>query len=308
MAGEETRGARAPGELRNPTLGRGEIFREEIKLDSGGGAGYDPQTPAEVRYLLGSRAAAVAREATERTAAELGSSGRIVVEAKVLPYSLAANHTAYDLIDASGMAIVGTRPARGEYRTPTRVQADAPAKVYLLSGTPADAAKLATFLQAETPTPENVYDQLRQLTGLELGGPETVIDIDDQLLEYDDDGRAQLEAVLHPQVGEQGTGDHAAQERNIEAFRHYVTSLDDDARLSAVAIEDGVAFLSLIVSPAAIPAVARYTQLRVLRPLTVLREPPVSAEDESWALERIVAAITESDERIAIFDGDSHPS
>lgn len=308
MATGEDGGAGSRRELRNPTLGRGETLREEIQLESGGGPGYDPQTPAEVRWRLGGHASQLARAAAERSPAELGSSGRVIVEAKVLPNYLAASHTPHELIDSSGLAIVGTRPARGEHRTARRDPVpDAPAKVYLPSGSPTDATRLAEFLQPETQLPEKIYRQLSQLDELALGDAETVVNIDDELLEYDDEGRALLEAVMHPQIGEHGVGDEAAQVRNVEAFDKYLATLHTNARHSTAAIDDGVAFLSVAVDPAAIPLVARYTQLRVLRPLSALREPPEFLEAERWELEGILPTVTDSDERIALFDGGLSP-
>jgi Subtilase family len=303
MAGDGDAAARPTAELHNPTLGGGELFREEIKLESGGGGAYDPQTPAEVQRRLGGRAADLAREAEERSEAEMGSSGRVIVEAKVLPNYLAASHTPNALIGACGMAIVGSRPARGEYRTERRVERDAPAKVYLLSGTPANAGTFAEFLQESARVPDTAYQEIRQLEDVKLGGPETIVAIDRNSIELDDDGRALLEAVMHPQIGDAGTGDELAQDRNVEAFTDYVTALDNGARVSAVAIEDGVAFLSVTVERTAIPALARFTQLRVLRPLTTVREPPLDAHSDNWDLDGISTTVTTSADRIAVFDG-----
>lgn len=298
----------SPVHLRKPTLGNGEIFREETRLEGGGSSGHDPQSPHEAQARFRDRALSIASEIRDRTPAQLGSSGRVVVEMQVLPNYLAASNTPTDLIGETGLAIVGTRPARGEYRTAKTSDPDREAKVYLLAGRPQEATALTTLIAGE-PVPSKGFEDLKQLDGLTLGGPETVMAFRDVDVELDDDGRAILEAVLHPQLGEDGVGDIDTQRANVEAFGTYVKSVDEGATVSRAAIEDGLAFLSVTVDPSAIPSVALYTQLRVLRPLSTIRDPDEPREPEAaaapppWSLEGIATSVDTPDERIAVFDG-----
>ena len=232
---------------------------------------------------------------------ELGPSGRVVLEAKVLPNYLAASHTPSELIEASGLQIVGTRTARGEYRTETKLEPDRQAKIYLLSGPPHAAQRFAQIVAGHAERDSKPFEQVRQLDDVRLGGPETVVQrVAD--VEFAPDGRALLEAVFHPQPDAAGTFDDAAQRENLAAFRTFTLGLDPGSRLAAEAIDDGMGFVSVTIAVDAVPALARYTQLRTLRPLTFLREPP-GLSSSGWKLERISASDVATSERIAMFDG-----
>lgn len=306
MSTPESRGSSGDHALSRPTLGQGELFREEIGRSGGGSdAKYHPQPPAVAAMRLTERARQIADEALRRTKEQLGSSGHVIVEAQVLPNYLARSSTPTALWSACELHIVGTRAARGMHQTERREAVERDSKVYLLSGTPLAASRLADVVAEAATQITPAHNQVGQLDEIEIGGPNTALQLDGDG-DVDDSGRMPLEAVLHPQVDGSGRSSDDLQRANVEAFAEYATSLDQGVDIGAAYIDGGLAFVPLSIRRDTLDVLALYTQLRVLRPAGTMRDPETARAPTSggpWTLGDITSLAIDAEERVAIFDG-----
>lgn len=116
------------------------------------------------------------------------------------------------------------------------------------------------------------------------------------------DGRLLLEAVLHPQLSGDGEPDPEAIVGVLDDWTSFITQLGGDVNTDFVREDQGLQFTPLVLPQRAIPAVVRFTQLRVLRPVPQIRRPPESAASR-WRLEEMPYQAPPHAKRVAVFDG-----
>lgn len=289
-----------------PLLTGGEQLGEPIVLTRGGRPPKPPRTFQEARKKLVPQVDLAIRQAKQMPTALRGR--RIIVEATVLPNYLANSHHPSALLAETGLAPIGSRGARGTHVQPTRVDEDAPAKTYLLSGEPSSLPRLQRLLQ-------------QSATGLRKGLTDDIIKIESiNLPQRDDvlrmgtgevqtlDGLIVLEAVLHPIINADNEIDQVDQRRVFTKFRQLVESHQGAVRLDRRRTEDHLTFVPVLLPAGALTDVAAFNPLRTLRPMPRLSTIPLVITNTPFrsAAQAIVQAPgtpVRSRQRIAIFDG-----
>lgn len=299
----EASGATPGGELRRPPLKRGEAYAGDIPFSKSRG-GTDPWWTFEsVAQTVRPELQQASREAAELTRQQVGRSGKVVIEATVLPNYLAASHYPDHLLAETSLVPVGSRTATGTRKRPKQDDVpNQPTKTYLLSGDRSAVAKLTQIYERE---PENEglrFDALK-FTHFALSRPQSVLG--DAELPESINQRYVYEAVLHPQLIRPGEIDPAATQRAREDFQQYLERLGASTDGRYARLEGDMWHIPVLIPTDAriVAEASKFAQLRVLRPMPRLRieDPPVSGDAVAAAIPRL--GVPQHEGRIAIFDG-----
>ena len=284
-----------------PLLTGGERLVQPIVLKRGGRpVETPPQTFEQARARLAPRVSRALADAEALPAAFRGR--RLIVEATVLPNYLANTHHPEALFDAAGAVAIGTRGARGVYRTRTKLTEDAPTKTYVLAADERTLPRIAELLAAPAEPSSKLRADVAKLDDVRLPGtPEVLRTGDGDVITVD--GMVAMEAVLHPTVDAAGRLDRAERRAVWAKWRSLVQSLGGRVRDDFAADLDGMLFLPVLLPQSALKEAARFNPLRTLRPMPdvkpVLPRPLRTAD----ATPAPPATGPTTNARIAVYDG-----
>lgn len=295
--------ARMP--LERPTLANGEAYAHEIEFGPGAPAtepwwSFDSIAERVLPQIREARASAAALSAEQ-----VGSAGRVVLEAETMPNFLAASHFPDAIFKATGLLPIGSRVATGtRLQRKADDQEDQPSKTFLLSADQDALAHLEGLYSSHSDLEGNVRSDALKFTSFALEGTDQVLRMGEGEVPPIVDDRYAFEAVLHPQLVGAGEVDPVAGERVRDDFAAYVETLGGLVKSDYARLEAAMWYLSVLLprDPAAIRAAAAFAQLRVLRPMPALR-PQRPAGDRLQALEMVLDGAPATERRIALFDG-----
>jgi hypothetical protein len=302
MAGSADGSGRAA--LTRPTLAGGEAYASDIPPQKGGGSSPPPQSWFEAQARLAPQVGVLRRQAASLTQQQLGRDRKVIIEAETMPNFLAASHYPDKLFGALGVTPVGSRPATGTRVTRTQDIPDQPAKTFLLAADETSLGRLEAVFAGPSRPEEPVEVDARKLTSIRLEGPDQVLRPGTGEVPPMVEGRMAFEAVLHPQLAARGEPDPAAERRVHEDFIAYVKALGGLVNTDFGRQEGGMWHLPILLPQVAGIAgeVARFAQLRVLRPMPRMRVDPNPGELR-WQLAQVPGAPPAGSRRIAVFDG-----
>ncbi|MFN2444334.1 MAG: S8 family peptidase [Vicinamibacterales bacterium] len=227
----------------------------------------------------------------------------MVVEAEMMPNYLAASHYPAAFFEAAGVVPVGSRAARGvRRRAKLDDEEDQLAKVFLLSADAGALERLEGLFTSRDWLTEPVIEDMVKFTDLRYEGADRVLSTATGEVRAAPDGKLIFEAVLHPQLAAAGEPDPAAELVVRDDFTAFVESVDGSVNANFVGLEGGMWHLPVLIPPTALPTVATFAQLRVLRPMPRLRQAPRVGE-VLYAMTSVPPPTTTSTQRIAVFDG-----
>jgi hypothetical protein len=289
--------------LDRPALTGGENYSSDIPFSPTRPSDTAHQTLAEVQAHIGPQIRSIHEQAEALTAAQLGQSGRVVVEAQMMPNFLAASHYPAALFEAAGVVPVGSRAARGvRKRARLDDEKDQLAKVFLLSADAAALERLEGLFTSRDALTDPVVDDMIKFTDLRFEGADQVLSLVTGEVRSAGDGRLVLEAVLHPQLAAIGEPDPAAEITVRHDFTAHVEALGGTVSDDFVALEGGMWHLPILLPSRALHSAAMFAQLRTLRPMPQLRPAPGIGE-VLYAMNAVPFKPPAGGRRIAVFDG-----
>lgn len=252
-----------------PMLTGGERLTERIVLKRGGRASETmPQTFEEARAHLAPQIARALADAESLPATLRGR--RVIVEATVLPNYLANTHHPEALFEDTGAIAIGTRGARGVYRTRTKTTEDAPTKTYVLAVDDNTLPRIASLLAQSAPASARLRADVAKLDDIRLPTSDEVLRMGTgEVITVD--GMVAMESVLHPAVDADGTPDETEMRVVWRKWTALVNSLGGRVRDDFAAHLDGMLFLPVLLPPGALSEAARFNPLRTLRPMPEVR-------------------------------------
>ena len=282
---------------RNYLLGYGERLSVPIEAAPGGGPKRAPYGFREARDRLAPMFRSAVQE-MDSLPETVCPQDETVASLILHPEYYAKSHFPAGFLRAAGLRAVGSRPrrilpdkrsldSRGRPREPEKAMTT---QLFV-------AGKRSAFRQLAEKAPEWTGGAAEALAAIERF---SAFSVEERLRPLtDDDALQPLEIVLHASVGE---GD-----RHILAgYRTYLESLELDPRLERTFFVGGLCFLSLWADPLRAREVARYSFLRVLRPMPALRPFPSILRSVAPATRSISLpsqGAVDPDLRVAVFDG-----
>ncbi|HEU4705792.1 MAG TPA: S8 family serine peptidase [Solirubrobacterales bacterium] len=222
-----------------------------------------------------------------------------------MPNFLAASHYPGDLFGAAGLIPVGSRTSTGIRRQRKAAdQENQPAKTYLLSADADSLARLEDIYRSGGDLDDSIREDALKFTGFALEGPDQVLKMGEGAVPAIVDSHFAFEAVLHPQLIENGEVDPLAGERVRADFVSYIEGLGGIVNIDFAHLEADMWYLPVLLprDPAVLRRAAAFSQLRVLRPTPQFRDLRPSGEGLP-DINVIVAKTPLTTRRIAIFDG-----
>jgi hypothetical protein len=291
----------AEWQFRRPALGGAEALSDRIDIKRGGRPPFQPQSFQQARERLAPMIATT-RDTVTALPQPLRAK-RVVVEATILPNYLANSHYPEALFERAGLVPVGTRGARRDYRTRTRVEADAPTKTYLLSVEDLGLQRLASVLEQESSSlSDTVRLDVAKLDDFGLVARDHVLRMGTGEVTVVE-GKIALEAVLHPQVRADGQADEAEQQAVLAKWVAYVEALGGEVRVDWIRREDSLTFLPTLLPADKTADAALFNPLRTLRPMPRVTPIPDPFRVVGSVSVQPSATRPASDQRIAVFDG-----
>ncbi|HEX8320445.1 S8 family serine peptidase [Longimicrobium sp.] len=264
MAEDRERPIREGGErLRQPTIWGGGGGPENLRGD-----------PAAEAIRLRRHVAALRTEARAIDPRLRGK--RVVFRATMHAEFLAGTHFPLPLIQATGIEVVGSAPARSAKSV--SVPGDqplnqAPARLLFMAATDEELERLESVLQGPQNTPAKAWLDVRKFAELRLSREDEVLRTDTE----PDPGSARgWEAVLHPPTMRWTTDEADANLEEIYAkFVDWVRSLAgaESVRGRRRYIANGMCYLPVHLTPEQAREAARFNALRVIRPLPSMAVP-----------------------------------
>jgi hypothetical protein len=293
-------GARQP---RRPLLSGGEHLAEEIERAGGGGGKNHPRSLEQAIAHLTPQYERLAEQAASIPSEKRGR--RIVIEAEVLPNYLANSDFPKELFAEADLVPVGTKVARGTYRTPKKPPEERETKNYLLAGDERSFALLGDMIRGENvrgARGERARLSLRQFELLRVPRPQDTLRMKAEPPIGD---LPTWEAVFHPAFDRRRTPIPADEDELWQKWLDLVGSLGGAvAERYARQISDLV-FVPIQLPREAAEEAASFNPLRTLRPMPAIRPVPISP---LRTLTRAAPAAPPgdrpvSDVRVAVFDG-----
>jgi subtilase family protein len=246
---------------------------ERLRLDvaappSGGGAKYEPQTPAEAREVLLPMVREVVAMADRLPTRLRGD--RVYVEARLLPNYLAASYFPVVLLNQIGAVPVGSRADTAIYRTKSRAQETGTRRLVLAVDDEGLERLEALIDQPGASRPEQqAFTEIRKFDQVGLATSEDVI----LGRPADDESETTWEAVLHPATILQGEPEPLDQ-ASIEKWNRFVRSLGGRVHPDFVRRVGGLTFAPIVLAASMVDELARFNPLRTLRPMPIIRPRP----------------------------------
>lgn len=254
---------------RRPLLARGEKLSEKANRPGMGGDKFHPVTQEVAWATLAPKAEAVL---SGLSVLDMGLRGQhVVFEATLRPNYLASSYFPAEVLDKSGLYVVGSRVAREKHITKTKVKESEPTKTLLLAGAPARVESFARQLtQKPTPTNEKAWDTFRRFSDVTLPPRERVI------VRRPDLGAGEVitwEAIL-THIYDDPRHEHAWADENFRKWVTYIEKLGGHVDVDFRRDVEHLTFVPVELAGESIDGAAAFNLLRAIRPMPSLRPFP----------------------------------
>ena len=296
-------GRNPDSEARRPLLAGGEGLREDTERGGGGGPKFHPFTTEETFERLGPLARSIAEESEQLPDHLAGR--HVVFELTLLPNYLATSYFPTELLAEHDLYSVGSRKARGVYRTKTNTKADEPTRTILVAGEKDSIGSLARTVEGgPSEQKKRVWEDLRRLDVISMPRPDQIVK---PLRKVVGEGEViAWEAVISP-IGHDPIEKRLWGDEAFEKLVAWVEQLGGKVDADYRRFVGDLSFVPLLINPEEIEEVSRFNLLRSIRPMPGIRptpgpvirvvgggtSPPVPSPDSAPA----------SDFRVAVFDG-----
>ncbi len=256
-------------EKRRPLLARGEKLSEKAFRPGMGGEKFHPVAIEKAWETLAPKGEAVLAGLATLKPDIRGE--HVVFEATLLPNYLASSYSPGEMIDKSGLYVVGSRLARAKHVTKSKVKEDEPTKTLLLAGAPAHVQSFAQKLTQKPSTiNEKAWEIFRRFCDVTLPPPERVIVRRPSL------GEGEVitwEAIL-THIFDAPAHEQAWADENFRKWVAYIEKLGGRVDVDYRRDVEHLTFVPVELAGEALDSAAAFNLLRAIRPMPELRPFP----------------------------------
>lgn len=290
------------GPIRRPLLANGERLKTKAtRPRTARDDKFHPLTTAQAHALLAPQVTTMVKSLDLLPRDVVGK--HVVFEATLQPNYLAPSYFPKEVLDGSGLYVVGARAARATKRTAKRVVEDEATRTLLLAGTAAAVKRFAKHV-SDAPTwhNEKPWEELRRFLSMGLPPLESVI------VRRPADPQATaitFEAVL-THVFDAPENEEAWADEHFARFSAMVRArggIVDEAYRRDVG---GLTFVPVLAPASLMERIAEFNLLRALRPMPEFApfpEEPFRVVQAQPKLSRSARAGERPPHTVAVFDG-----